>query len=100
MYKWDKAKKEKINELDKKLSKHKFKPEINAVSKMIAEQSSLNTSQSSLNSNLLTKSVHEKLYLSRNNSHGLLPSNPKTCVNKVKHKFDSRSNSVSDFKTY
>jgi hypothetical protein len=94
MYKWNEAKKEKIDKLNKKMSKHKFRPDISPVSKIIAENSSSNTSQTSLNSKLLNKSVHDKLYLSRNNSHSLLPNKPKTCISKVQHKFESGSNSV------
>lgn len=94
--------------MTKEASKHNFKPEINAVSKMIVEnkesvETTLNRSASSdlsIEKNLVNLSVHEKLYLSRNNSHGLLQNQYKSCINKNKKGLDSRSNSVSDLKTY
>lgn len=78
--------------------KHCFKPEINPVSKMIAEKDKpdLNWNKSevtdvSISQQLINISVHEKLHLSRNNSQW--------CLQQSKG-LGSRSNSVADFKTY
>ena len=76
---WNNKKKDKIKKMIKDSKKHKFKPEINPVSKIIAQkdtkESSLNRSSSSellMIKNLVNISVHDRLYLSRNNSHALL----------------------------
>jgi hypothetical protein len=64
--------------MQEKASRHKFKPDINPVSKLIAErdkkEATLLRSESSDKSTAqkLSISVHEKLYLSRNNSQSLL----------------------------
>lgn len=104
---WNNNKKNKINKMIKDSAKHKFKPEINPVSKIITQKdtkdSSLNKSSSSellMIKNLVNISVHDKLYLSRNNSHGLLPSSHKSCKEKPKNMLESRSNSVNQLKTY
>lgn len=84
LYKWNQNKQKKIKKLRRDASKHMFKPDINPVSKIIVErekESMFNQSESSegiVNQKMLNISVHEKLYLSRNSSHGLLPENPKT----------------------
>jgi hypothetical protein len=64
--------------MQEKASRHKFKPDINPVSKLMAERDKkeaiLLRSESSDKSTVqkLSISVHEKLYLSRNNSQSLL----------------------------
>lgn len=107
LYKWNQNKEKKIKKLQKEASKHQFKPVINPVSKIIAEkeraEASITKSESSepsLSTKNLNISVHEKLYLSRNNSHGLLPTNNKSCINRSQKFLEARSNSVADLKTF
>lgn len=97
----------KIEKLQKEASKHKFKPDINPVSKLITEKDKKElslrqsvTSDSSSTQKPIVPSVHEKLYMSRNSSHKLLPANSKSCLKQQQESMDCRSNSVADLKIY
>lgn len=97
----------KIAKLQREASKHKFKPDINPVSKLITEKDRAEvsmrkseTSESSSTNKPIPTSVHEKLYLSRNNSQKLLPTNQRSCLNRQQNRMDCRSNSVADLKTF
>ncbi|CAI2383365.1 unnamed protein product [Moneuplotes crassus] len=99
LYKWKERKEKKIQKLQRKESKHLFKPDINPVSRIIIErrESMYNQSGSSFSSESSQMSslpIHEKLYLSRNNSTDQL--NRKGLGKGL----ESRSYSVCEFKNY
>lgn len=107
LYKWNYNKNQKIDKMQKESTKHCFKPEINPVSKIIAEKDRsdavLNKSELtdiSMNQQLINISVHDKLHLSRNNSLWFLQQNSQSWIQQQSKGFGSRSNSVADFKTY
>ena len=83
----------------RKASKHKFKPDISPVSRIIVEKKESewgmsDSSQGSLSSRVANLPVYEKLYLSRNGSTEKLHSKQST------RSFESRSYSVADLKSY